>query len=237
VKLIAKKRDILGKKVKALRRQGMLPGVVFGKGMESIPITLDQKDFEKVYEEAGESTLIDVEITDGGPRRPSGQIHKTLISEVDLDPVSDEIIHANLQAVSLTEKTTATVPIEIVGESPIVKSGEGMLLTLLDEIDVEALPQDLPSEIKVDISGLTEIDQGITIKDLSVDRSKVEIEQDPEDLVVKIEHAEMEEEEEEEEEPTVEAVEVTTEKKEEVPESQEGQEEPEPKKDEAKEQS
>jgi len=221
MKLTAKKREILGKKVKSLRRQGWLPAVVFGKDIESIPITLDKKEFEKVYREAGESTLVDVEISDGeGPRRPSGQLHKTLISEVDLDPVSDGIIHANLQAVRLTEKITATVPLKIVGESPVVKSGEGMLLTLLDEVDVEALPQDLPAEIKVDISNLTEIDQGIAIKDLPVDRAKVELQQEPEELVVKIEHAEMEEEE--EKEVSVEGVEVTREKKE-VPEDQEEQ--------------
>jgi large subunit ribosomal protein L25 len=232
MKLNAKKREILGKRVKNLRQQGMLPGVVFGKDLESIPITLDKKEFEKVYQEAGESTLIDVEITDGNRRHRVPQLHKTLISEVDLDPVSDKIIHANLQAVKLTEKTTATVPLKLVGESPVVKSGEGMLLTLLDEVDVDALPQDLPAEIQVDISGLTAIDQGIAIKDLPVDRSKVEIEQDPEELVVKIEHAEMEEEE--EKEVSVEQVEVTTEKKEEVTDGQEEQEKPESKKDEAK---
>lgn len=212
MKLIAKKRDILGKKVKSLRQQGLLPGVVFGKDMESVPITLNKKEFEKVYQEAGESTLIDVDLPSAkGGSKADGPI-KVLVSEVDLDPVSDEIIHANLQAVKLTEKTTATVPLKIVGESPIVKSGEGMLLTLLDEIDVEALPQDLPTEIKVDTSKLTAIDQGIAVKDLPVDRSKVEIKQDPEDLVVKVGYAEMEEEEVKEEVPVEEAVEITKEK-------------------------
>jgi len=213
MKLKAKKRDILGKKVQKLREQGLLPAVVFGKETGSIPVTLDQKEFEKVYEEAGESVLVDVEVTEDGPRS-AGQLHKTLVSEVDTDPVSDKIIHANLHAVSLTEKATATIPLEIVGQSPIVESGQGMLLTLLDEVEVEALPHNLPSKIEVDISELTEIDQRMAIKDLPVDRQKVEIQQDPEDLVVKIEHAEMEEEE-EEEEVSVEAVEVTTEKEEE----------------------
>lgn len=223
MKLIAKKRDLLGKKVRRLRRQGLLPAVVFGKDTESIPVTLDQKEFEKVYKEAGESTLVDVVLSKDNPL-------KVLIPEVDTDPVTDKIIHANLQAVSLTEKTTAAIALKIVGESPIVKSGKGMLLNLLNEVEVEALPQDLPSEIKVDISNLTEIDQGIAVRDLLVDRTKVEIQQEPEDLVVKIEHAEMEEEK--EEEVSVEKVEVTTEKKE-VPEGQEGQEEPESKKVEA----
>jgi len=213
MELKAKKREILGKKVETLRQKGLLPAVVFGKETGSIPITLDQKEFLKVYEEAGESALIDVLIDKEKPV-------KVLVTETDIDPVSDEILHANFHAVSLTEKATATIPIEVIGESPIVKSGEGMLLTLLDEVEVEALPQDLPPEIKVDISGLTELDQRIAIKDLSVDRSKVEIQQEPEDLVIKVEHAEMAEEEEEEEEVTVEGVEVTTEKEEEGEETE-----------------
>ena len=216
-----------------MRQQGLLPAVVFGKETGSIPITLDQKSFEKVYEEAGESTLVDVEIAaDGNGQRQALQLHKVLISEVDLDPISDQIVHANLHAVSLTEKATATIPIEITGESPIVKAGEGMLLILLDEVEVEALPQDLPPKITLDISGLIEIDQSLAVKDLPVDRSKVEIQQELQDLVVKVEHAEMaEEEEEEEKEVTVEGVEVTTEKKEkkgeEDAEGAEGTKEPE----------
>jgi len=207
MKLTAEKREVLGKKVKRLRQQGKLPAVVFGKEVGSIPITLDKREFLKVYTEAGESTLVDLHLP--GADKPI----KVLISETEVDPVSDEILHASLHAVTLTEKATATIPIEIVGESPIVKSGEGMLLTLLDEVEVEALPQDLPSEIKVDISNLTEIDQGIAVKDLPIDKSKVEIKHDPEDLVVKIEHAEMKEEEEVKEEvPIEEAVEVTKEK-------------------------
>ena len=231
MELKAEKREILGKKVENLRQQGMLPAVVFGKELGSISITLDQKEFEKVYEEVGESALVDVIVSDEKPV-------KVLIKEVDLNPVSDEIIHANLHAVSLTEKATATIPIEIVSESPIVKSGEGMLLTLLDEVEVEALPQDLPPEIKLDISGLTEIDQSLAVKDLPVDRKKVEIKQDAEDLVVKVEHAEMAEEEEEEEEVSIEeAVEVTTEKKEEEEEGEETQEETKPQEESATEKS
>ena len=215
MKLKVEKREILGKKVKTLRQRGMLPAVVFGKETGSLPITLNHKEFLKVYEEAGESALIDVHIDKEKPV-------KVLVTETDIDPISDEILHVNLHAVSLTEKATATIPIEFVGESPTVKSGDGMLLTLLNEIEVEALPQDLPPEIKLDISKLTEIDQSLAVKDLPIDHTKVEIKQDAEDLVVKVERAEMAEEE-PEEEVSVEAVEVTTEKKEE--EGAEGAEE------------
>ena len=196
----------------------MLPAVIFGKESGSIPITLKNGEFLKVYEEAGESALIDIQIDNGRGQAP--QLHKVLVTEVGIHPVSDEILHVNFHAVSLTEKATATIPIEVVGESLIVKSGEGMLLTLLDEVEVEALPQDLPPELKLDISGLKEIDQSLSVKDLQVDREKVEIKQDAEDLVVKVEHAEMAEEE-EEEEVSVEGVEVTTEKEEEEEEAEE----------------
>jgi large subunit ribosomal protein L25 len=191
MQLTAKKREITGSKVKKLRRQGRIPAVVYSKKIGSIPISLDQKEFGKIYKEAGESTLIDLKIEDG-------ETYKTLISEIQIDPVSDEIIHTNLHQIDLKEKLTAAVPIELFGESPVVKSGAGILLTLIDEIEVECLPTNLPSEIKVDISELTEVDQGIQVKDLPVDRSKVEIKAEPEELVLKIEHPEMEEEEEKE---------------------------------------
>lgn len=226
MKLTATKRKILGKKVKTLRQQELLPAVVFGKELkESIPITLDKKEFERVYHEAGESTLIDVEITDDG-RGQASQLHKVLVSEVDRDPVSDEILHANLHAVSLKEKITAKISIKIIGESSIVKSGEGLLLTILDEIEIECLPQDLPSAIEVDISGLTKIDQNITIKDIKIGPEKINLKHDPDEVVLKIEHAEMKEEEvKTEEKPIEEAVEITTEKKkEEGGEGEEGKE-------------
>jgi large subunit ribosomal protein L25 len=205
MEISAQKRKILKKKVKRLREQGLLPAVISSKDLGSVPLTLDKKEFERVYDEAGESTLIDVKIEGETPQ-------KALISEVSRNPVSDEIIHANFHAVKLTERISAAVPLKIVGESPIVKSGEGMLLTVLDEIEVEALPQDLPPEIEVDVSNLTAIGQGITVGDLKIDRGKVTPKNDPEDLVVKVDYPEMEEEKEEEEVSLEEAVEATKEK-------------------------
>lgn len=213
MKLVAQKRAILGKKVKTLRQQEKLPGAVFGKETGSIPITLAREEFEKVFAEVGESTLVDVEIEGQKPL-------KVLISGVDVDPVSREILHANLQAVSLKDKISTQVPVEIVGEPPIVKSGQGILLTLLDEIEIACLPQDLPSEIKVDVSQLTKIGQSVTVGDLSLDRQKIEIKNKPKDLVVKIDHPEMEEEKEEEETVSIEeAVEITTKRKKEEEET------------------
>ena len=194
----AQKRELTKKKVKKIRDQGLLPAVISGKDLGSIPLTLNKKEFEKLYREAGESTLVDVIIEGEKPQ-------KALITEVAVDPVTDEIIHANFHAVTLTEKVTAMVPIKIVGESPVVKGGEGILLTVLDELEVEALPQDLPSKIPVDVSQLDEIGKGITVEDLKIDRSKIKILNDPEDLIVKVDYPQREEEEEtppEEVEPT-----------------------------------
>lgn len=189
MELIATKRTELGKKSKKLRTQGLIPGVVFAKGMESLPLKLTYKEFEKVFKAAGESTLVDLKVENDTP-------FKVLISEVEVHPVTSKIVHANLHKVNLKEKINATVPLEIVGESPVVKSGEGLLLTLIDELNIEVLPADLPHHITVDVSGLTAIEQGIHIKDLSIDLDKIKvIGHTPEDLVVKVDYAEMKEEE------------------------------------------
>lgn len=188
MELIATKRTELGKKSKTLRNQRKVPGVIYAKGEQSVPVTLDLFQFEKVFKQAGETSLIDVTID-------SKAFGKVLVSEIDYHPVKDIIVHVNLRKVNLKEKIKAQIPIVVVGESPIVKGGEGLLLTLINEIEVEALPADLPHSIEVDISGLTEVDQGIEVKDLKIDRSKVEIvDRDEDELVVKIDYAEMKEE-------------------------------------------
>lgn len=208
MELIATTRIELGKKSRKVRKAGALPAVVFGKGIASLPITLGYNQFEKVYRSSGESTLVDLKL-DGG------EMTKVLISEVSYHPVTDKLIHANLHKVNLKEKISASVPLKIVGESSKVVGGEALLLTIIDEVTVNALPSDLPHDIQVDISNLTEIGQGIHIKDLPIDRSKVEIEgHDDEELVVKLDFAEMKEEiveEQKTEEELVKGVEATEE--------------------------
>ena len=211
MELKAEKRKIRGKKVRGLRREGNIPAILFGGDKESQPLTLKRPEFEKVYQEAGESTLIDLNI--------GGKKEKVLIADIQRDPLG-KLLHTDLQRVEAGEKLTATVAIEVTGESPTVKSGEGILLTLLDEVEVECLPQDLPPEIKVDISSLTEVGQGIEVKDLPIDRTKVKIlDHEPDELVLKIGYPEMEEEEEEvavPEEEAVAAVEAAEERPEEA---------------------
>lgn len=210
MELKATKRKTLGKKVKKLRQQGRIPAILFGGDEKSQPLTLHQSEFEKVYQEAGESTLIDLNIKD--------KKEKVLIADVQRDPLG-KLLHADLQRVEAGEKLTATVSIKPLEESPAVEEGRGILLSLLDEVEVECLPQDLPPEMKVNISGLKEVGDAISIKDLPIDHEKVKIrEHGEDDLVFKIDYPEMEEEEEEvavPEEEAVAAVEAAEEKPEE----------------------
>lgn len=216
MQLSAKRRKIQGKKVKRLRREEKIPAILYGGEEKSQPLTLKRPEFEKVYQEAGESTLIDLDV--------GGKKEKVLIADVQYDPLG-KLLHADLQRVEAGEKLTTTVAIEVEGESSVVKSGEGILLTLLDEVEVECLPQDLPAEIKVDVSSLTEVGQGIAIKDLPINHNKVKIlGHEPDELVLKIDYPEMEEEEEVAvpEEEAIAAVEAVEEKPEEEKEEKEG---------------
>jgi large subunit ribosomal protein L25 len=210
MELKAQKREITGKKVRKLRRAGEIPAVVFGADKVPQNIKLPALRFEKAFREAGESTVLDLDI--------DGQKEKAIITDVQIDPMG-KVIHADLKRVEAGEKLTANVPIEVIGESPVVKSGDGILLTLLDEVEVECLPQDLPAKIEVDISGLEKVEDMVTIKDLPVNRAKVLIMgHEEEEPVLKIDYAQMEEEEEEapvSEEEAVAAVEAAEEKPEE----------------------
>jgi len=211
MEIIAEKREKLGKKAKSLIKEKKVPAIIFGEDFDSIPLTVDLIQFKKVYREAGENTLITLKY--------NGSSEKVLIKGTQLHPVTLEPIHIDFHKVNLKEKIRADIPVEIAGEeqSTIIKSGKGLLLTLLHEIEVEALPADLPSSFEVDVSGLSEIGQGITVGELKLDKEKVEIiDLEPEEFVVKIDYAEMEEEPEEEisEEELVEKVKATEEKEE-----------------------
>jgi large subunit ribosomal protein L25 len=213
MELKAEKRKTLGKKVRALRRGGVLPAILFGGEEGATPVELDLNTFRRVYEEAGESTLLDLDL--------NGKKEKILIADVQRDPLG-KLLHADLRRVEAGEKITATVPIEVVGESIPVRSGEGVLLTLLDEVEVECFPQDLPQKITIDISSLTEVGTGIALKDLPIDISKVAIVgHEPDELAVKIDFPQKEEVE---EVPVVEAEAVAgVEATEEKPEGEEGE--------------
>ncbi len=184
--LKAEKRKVFGRKVKSLRREGILPANIYGANIKSEAVQLEKDAFQKVFGEAGETGVVEVKL--GKTARP------VLIANVQTDPVTDEPVHVDLFQVDLKKKVTAQVPIEFVGESPAEKSGLGTVVTQLTEIEVEALPTDLPEKFEVDLSGLTEVDQAVYVKDLAYDKGKVKLEADDQQIVAKVEPPQKEEE-------------------------------------------
>lgn len=184
--LVAMKRELFGRKVKALRRDGNLPANIYGKKLASIAVQVPLKDFQKTFEEVGETGVIELQVNDDK--------YPALIHNVQVNPVTDIPVHVDFLNVDLAQKVTAPVPIEFIGESPAEKSGEGVVVYQLYEVEVEALPTDLPEKLEVDVSGLEKIDDAIHVSDLNVDRAKIEIKEDPEQSVVYITEPQKEEE-------------------------------------------
>lgn len=195
-------RSVTGKKVNRLRKEGIVPANIFGKDFKSTSIQVNAKDFQKTMKEAGEGSLVDVKV--------GADTHPALISNLQRDPVFETVLHVDFHKVNLKEKITTSVPVVVEGESPVVKSGEGLLLQTLNEIEIECLPTEIPSNITVDAEKLTEVGQAIHVKNLKVGE-KVEIKNEPEEVVVTVQTAEMKEEE-PEPEVSPEEVEATAEK-------------------------
>ncbi len=174
ITLKANKRDVFGRKVKKLRQDGLIPANVFGKKIKSESISVDKREFEKVFKEAGETQIIDLS---GKP---------VLISEVQRHPVSGDYLHVDFRQVDLTEAIKAHIPVVLEGDSPAEKQSIGTVVQQVHEIEVEALPSDLPERITVDQSVLAEVDQAIFVKDLKVN-SKVKVLADGDTIVAKVE--------------------------------------------------
>jgi len=160
VSLKVEKRKVLGKKVKKLRKEGILPANIYGKNVKSLAVQVSLKEFLPIYKKVGETGIVEIMVE--GEKTP----RHALIHNVQKDPVTDQLLHADFHQVSLTEKITASIPVELVGESPAVAQKLGVLIQPLSEVEVEALPTELPEQFTVDISGLKEVDQAITVGDL-----------------------------------------------------------------------
>lgn len=176
MELIVQKRQLTGKKVKTLRKENVIPGIVYGKHLSSpAVIQFDKNSFLKAYKHAGESTPVDL---------TGEESHLVLIHDIHVNPVTDMVEHVDFLAVRADEKVEASVAIVLEGTAPAEK--EGMRIELVkDHVLVEALPRDLPHDIKVDISGLAGVHDGIFVKDLKVS-SKVEILDDAELPIVAV---------------------------------------------------
>ncbi|RJR14795.1 50S ribosomal protein L25 [Candidatus Microgenomates bacterium] len=177
IPLTAQKRTVVGRKVKQLRKQGFVPASVFGNQIQSVSIQVSTEAMRKVYQEAGETGLIDLQ--EGQEVRP------VLIKNIQSHPVTGAMLHVDFYQVNLKEKVTAQVPLEQTGTAPAVTNNIGVLLTLADEVEVEALPTDLPENIVVDIASLTQVDDVIKVSNLQIPQG-VTILTDPETEVVKI---------------------------------------------------
>ena len=188
--LEAKVRKITGRKVKTLRKEGLIPANIYGKKVKSQAIQVMALDFKKAYEEAGETGLISLKVQG---EKGKAEDRAVLVSNVQIDPLSDAAVHVDFRQVDLKEKVTASVPVELVGESPAEKGSLGTVVQYIDEIEVEALPTDLPEKFEVDASGLTEVDQAVFVSDLKYDKAKVEIKNDSGEIIVKVEPPQKEE--------------------------------------------
>ncbi len=178
--LNAEERKVLGKKVKNLRKDGKLPGHVFGKGLDSEHVAVDTKEFLHIFHQAGETGLIDLKIG-------KGKVRPVMIREVQYNAVSGNPIHIDFYQVNLTKKVKVAVPLTLIGEQPeSVKLGETIVLQTLNEVEVEALPTDLVEKIEVDITPLKVLDDVITVAQLSFDREKLSVQVEPETVVVKL---------------------------------------------------
>jgi len=177
MKLTVQVRTATGKKVKNLRKEGQLPAIVYGKSLEN-PVLLScvKNDFIRVYREAGFSTPIQL----------TGVIDQlVLLQDMQLDPVSDEVLTVDFLAVNANEKVSASVPVVLVGESKVEKLNEGKVQLVKDVVEVEAFPQDLPHNIEVDLASVESVNDVIFVKDLKVS-NKVTILDDGEQPIVTV---------------------------------------------------
>jgi large subunit ribosomal protein L25 len=185
INLSAKIRKDLGKKVKSLREKGILPAVLYGPKIKNFSLELDLKEFEKIYQEAGESSLVSLNVDfSGGPEKTEKKFI-VLIHEVKLDPLTDKPIHVDFYQPKLDEEITATIPLVFEGEAPAVKDLGGTLVKNIQEVEVKALPQNLPHEIKVNVEGLKTFEDDILVKNLSV-LKEVKILKEPEEVVASV---------------------------------------------------
>ncbi|MBP9670091.1 50S ribosomal protein L25 [Candidatus Woesebacteria bacterium] len=184
--LNANTRTLFGRKTKQLRKKGIVPANIFGKKIKSLAIELESSILLDTMRKAGETGLIHLKI------KGDNSVHPVLVSGYAQDPVTDAMLHVDFHEVDLKQKTTATVPLKAVGESEAVKGGM-VLVMFKNELEVEALPTELPDSIEVDISSLTEVGSTILAKDLKFDRSKVTVEIGDEEPIATIQEPAKEE--------------------------------------------
>lgn len=158
--LAAMARTALGRQAKKVRAEGMLPGVVYGQGVEPKAVAMKLGEFQKIYRDAGSSSLIDLAI-DGAPL-------KVLIQEVQVNPLTMKPQHVDLRCIRMDQEVTVDVPLVFINEAPAVKELAGTLVRAYETLQVTCLPADLPHQLEVDLSGLKTFDDVVTVADLKL---------------------------------------------------------------------
>lgn len=161
LKVKATKRQVLGKQVKALRREGFTPANLYGRGQESVAIQIETPVLQKALARVGRTTLLDLQVDQGHAR-------VVLVKEVQIHPVYQKLLHVEFYQVDMAQKMRVAVPLAFLGKAPALDISGALFLPSLNSIEVECLPGDLPSRVEVDISGLTEINASIYVRDLSL---------------------------------------------------------------------
>jgi len=182
--LTATRRSVIGKQVRALRREGKLPGVIYGHRFDPLAITMDLRDASRSLAGLAPSALVTVAV--------DGETHLSLVREKQRDKITGILKHVDFLAVSMKEKLRTKVFVSLVGVAPAIKTYNAIQVAGADELEVECLPQDLPERIEVDLSELLEIGSAIYIRDLNVS-DKVKILTDPDTMIVLLTAPELEE--------------------------------------------
>jgi large subunit ribosomal protein L25 len=172
-------RAAFGKENRRLRRDGFVPGVVFGKGIESTPVQVEVKRFETLYRAAGRSSIIKIKVDGAGTGKSA------IIKSVQRNPLSGNAVHIDFFVVDLKQEIEVEIPLVFTGEAPAIEETGGSLMHAIDHVRIKALPDDIPHEISVDVSGLVDLETAIHVRDLPVDE-KVQMLTDLEELVAKV---------------------------------------------------
>jgi large subunit ribosomal protein L25 len=168
-----------------LRAEGMVPAVYYGAKQESVPVAVPKADFMKVWKEVGETSTVELDT-------PKGSVN-AMIQEVQMDPIKNEVVHVDFYVVQKGQKVEVAIPLVFEGEAPVEKQG-GIVVKVMHELAVEGEPQNIPHELIIDVTTLTELDSQILAKDITLP-SGVELTIEPEEVIAAVSEAKEEEEE------------------------------------------
>lgn len=179
IELHARPRTTLGKKVKAMRRAGLIPANIFGSRIDSTAIEAPLLELRRVIREAGRTNIVNIVVEGEGVPR------SVLIRKVQRKPTNDALLHVDFQQISLRDKMTISLPVRLTGAAPIVETGDGVVVEALSSVEVECLPGDIPSHLEADLGVLTSFDSHIRVSDLQAPRD-VTILSNPELIIASV---------------------------------------------------